>query len=300
MVEQDISRVLFPYNRVLISELSIEQGGLVRIGVDIPPSVTCLGLPHASPTDVTLALMQVGYAVTAASIPNLPPNFQYDALFLGHSIRYEQQEVGSVEINCRIKSRSLKEVNIATLDLQSLGVFRARLMCGIPTQAPIPLLDSLEAKGEKVSVDRIAEILDIYNGELQSDVVEMGYDSVSHAYEVAIRFLPYSEMRGLTHVSARQMTEALMKTAYCVAGHQAFLGNLPLTYEEFLERRLDFLTRYQDIMYRKLLVAGSVSLARCHIQIQGDACKVIFTHRPRAISDQKSFATGEMEFYLPA
>lgn len=145
----------------------------------------------------------------------------------------------------------------------------------------------------------MAEILSIYNGEKQSEVVALGYSPNDRVYEASVYFLPYAEVADLDHISARQMIEALMKVAYLAAGHQAFLGDLPIDYGKFLDSRLLFRTHGQNLRYRKLLAASSQSLVRCSLRVENNKGIVQFSHRPNATKEQESFATGQMTFYLP-
>lgn len=297
--EQEVSQLLSLYRTTHIREVSGDPTVSIRIKADIPSSVTCPELDHASPTDFTLTLMQMSYVTAGLSIPNLPPDFQHNALFLTHNSKYTLQRVGALEVSCHLKQLRKGAIDVAVLEMKSPGMLEARLICGIPKQEPPTVTESQGVRGEKLSQDQIAEILSIYNGEVQSDVVEVGYDPTNSSYEAAVRFQPYSEIATLTHVSAKQMIEALMKVAYCVGGHQAYLGNLSLSYPEFLKRRLDFLTSGHDLKYRKLLIAGSQSLVRCQLVVQENVGTLIFTNRPQATKEQESFATGRMSFYLP-
>lgn len=297
--EQEVSQLLSLYRTTHIREVSGDPTTSIRIKAEIPPSVTCPELDHVSPTDFTLTLMQMGYVTVGLSIPNLPPDFQHNALFLTHDSHYNQQRVETLEVDCRLKQLRRGVIDVAVLEMKSPGILEAQLICGIPRQEPQAVTESQSVQGEKLSQDQLAEILSIYNGEVQSDVVEVGYNPTNSSYETVVHFQPYSEAPTSTHVSAKQMIEALMKVAYCVGGHQAYLGNLPISYSEFLGRRLDFLTSDHSLKYRKLLTGGSQSLIRCQLFVQENGGTLVFTNRPQATKEQESFATGRMSFRLP-
>lgn len=300
MLSSEILRALPPYRATHVRGVSGHPSTSLQIKSQIPGSVTCPDLLHASPTDITLAVMQVGYVVGALSIPNLPPDYRYQALFLGHRVIYHNQDASVLEANCRMERLRSGTIDIGVFSINDPGFLSAELMCGIPRQEPPGVKECLTPLGTKLSRSQIDEILGVYTGELQSEIVEVGYDPSGQVYEAAVYFPPYSEIPDLTHVSARQMIEALMKAAYCGAGHQSRLGSFPLDYRDFLSRRLEFRTRAHDLRYRKLLIAGTQSLLRLQLSTEGDSCTVIFSHRPGAAKEEESFATGKMTFYLPA
>lgn len=300
MLSSEILRALPAYRVTHVQEVTGHPSTSLQIKAQIPRSVTCPDLRHASPTDITLAVMQAGYVVGALSIPNLPPDYRYQALFLGHRAIYHNQDTSVLEANCRMERLRPGAIDIGVISINSPNL-SVELMCGIPRQEPPGVKECLTPLSTKLSRSQIDEILGVYTEDLQSEIVEVGYDPSGQVYEAAVYFPPYSEIPDLTHVSARQMIQALMQAAYCDAGHQAYLGNFPLSYEEFLTRRLDFRTREHDLKYRKLLVAGTQSLLRFRLSVEGtNSCTVTFSHRPKVGKEEESFATGKMTFYLPA
>lgn len=301
MPKVEILRSLPPYRVTCVQEVEGDPRTTLQIKARIPRSVTCPDLLHASPTDITLAVMQIGYVVAALAVPDLPESYKYQVLFLTHRARYDAQNISSLDTKCRIR-RQLRQgaIDVGLFSIESPGVLEVELMCGLPKQEPPAAKEHLTPSGKQLNKSQVDEILAIYSGEMQSEIVEVGYDKEGQIYEAAVYFPSYSEIPELSHVSARQMIQALMQAAYCGAGHQAYLGNFPLTYEEFLARRLDFRTREHDLKYRKLLRAGTQSLLRFTLSVEDNTCTVIFSHCPGATKEEESFATGRMTFYLPS
>lgn len=149
--EQEISQLLSLYRTIHIREVSGDSTTSIRIRSDIPSSVTCPKLNHASPTDFTIALMQMGYVTASLSIPNLPPDFQHNALFLTHNSKYTLQKVGALEVSCRLKQLRKGVIDVAVLEMQSPGMLEAQLICGIPKQEPQAVTESQRVQGEKLN-----------------------------------------------------------------------------------------------------------------------------------------------------
>lgn len=299
MKESEILHALPAYRVAHIQEVSGDPHTTLRIKAGVPVSVTCPDLSHTSPADITLTVMQMGYVVAALSVSELPTDYRYQALFLGHRAIYHRQDTRSLAADCRMERLRPGTIDIGIISINDPGVLAAELMCGIPRQEPLAVKEQLIPAGEKVSQSLVNEILAIYNAEVQSAVTAVGYDVESRVYEAAVYLPPYAEIPDLSHVSARQMIQALMQAAYCGVGQQAYLGNFPLSYEEFLTRRLDFRTREHDLRYRKLLVAGTQSRLRFQLAPPlRNSCTVVFSHRPGVGKEEESFATGRMTFYL--
>ncbi|MBI2021968.1 hypothetical protein HYS93_03800 [Candidatus Daviesbacteria bacterium] len=295
----DFLTEFLPYRRNLLREVTGNTSQGLRIKAEIPPSVTCPDLEHISPSDITLAVMQGAYVLVFTAFKDLPKEYAYRALFLSHNGHYLDQDRGSLDSVFSLRQLRRGAVSALTIDIADPDCLGVQLTGGVFSEEPTAIVEDHLPKGQMVSTDQIVEILSIYRGEKQSEVIALGDSPEDGVYEAAVYFPPYNEVEDLDHVSARQMIEALMKVAYLVAGHQAFIGELPIDYRQFLDSRLLFRTQRHNLRYRKLLAAGSKSLLRCNLSIENNVGIFQFSHRPNVDREQESFATGQMRFYLP-
>lgn len=287
--------------RKLYIKSAIEKlpDGLV-LDVNTPFSQTCPDLAHISPSDFTLVSMQAAYMAVKQAVPDVPDNFTHAALFLGHKAEYSNQVItDSLRLTCTVKVARRGEFGLANVKLVAPGSLSKELTVGLVKDMPQAAIEDIMPNGQNLSKDFIDEVLNIYKGERQADVVGVGYDRDSNAHEVSVNFPQYSEIRDLRHVSAKQMIEAMMKAAYCAVANEAYSGNLSISYREFLDNRLNFRTKEHDIKYRKFLGFGTCSLLRIRLSFKDNTCTANFENRPGAEDKEKSFATGRMTFYLP-
>ncbi len=294
MANNEISRY-YQENRFFVEGVQKEEPGNYLVTARVPNSVTCPDLLHLSPSDFTLAIMQ---AAATAALREYSVKYP-DVLFLSHKAQYLDQDQSLLVLNCRLKTPRSGALSVLNIQLTGQGRFEGQLMGGIVKEMLKPVIENLEPIGIRVSQDQVTEVLSIYSGMKQSNVVAVGFDKESGSFEAAVYFPPYTEMTVLDHVSARQMIEALMKAAYCGAAHLAYSGELPINYEELLANRLIVRTLKHDIRYGKLLNPHTQSLLRFQISTEGNRATVHFTHRPNVSEQERSFATGRMVFYLP-
>ena len=286
------------YRNVYVREAVKLPDGLV-LDVNTPHSKTIPDLSHISPSDFTLVVMQAAYAAVKHSVPDVPDNFTHAALFLGHKAEYLDQSTGSFRLTSRAKVSRRGEFGLANVNLVAEGNLSEELTVGLVANTPQPASEDIEASGQVLSKDFVDEVLSVYNGERQADIVGVGYDEDTNAYEVSVNFLRYTEIGDLGHVSAKQMIESMMKAVYCGVGNEAYSGRLPINYREFLDNRLNFRTKGHDVRYRKFLSAGTCSLLKFRLSFENNTCTVNFEHRLKAEEKEKSFATGKMTFFLP-
>ena len=273
--------------------------GLV-LDINAPLSATIPDLQHISPSDFTLAIMQAAYMTVKHVIPKVPDNFMHTALFLGHKAEYLDQAAGSLRSTCTVKvARRGEFFGLANVRLVAPGSLSEELTVGLVKDMPLPAVEDIRPNGQTLSKDFTDEVLSVYRGENQANVVGVGYEADTNDYEVSINFPQYSEAQEQDHVSAKQMIEAMMKAAYCAVANEAYSGKLPISYREFLNNRLNFRTKGHDIRYRKFLGFGTCSLLRFRLSFKDNTCTVNFENRPDAEEAEKSFATGRMTFYLP-
>lgn len=286
------------YRKVYAKEAGKLPDGLV-LDINAPFSKTIPDLAHISPSDFTLVTMQVAYMAVKRAIPDVPDDFTHAALFLGHKAEYLDQDVGSLRATSTAKVARRGEFGLANVRLVAPGSFSEELTVGLVANMPKPVVENIRPNGQVLSEGFIDEVLSVYRGERQANVVAVGYEADSNAYEVSVNFPQYSEIGDLGHVSAKQMIEAMMKAAYCGVANEAFSGKLPISYREFLDNRLNFRTKEHDIRYRKFLGSGTRSLLRVKLSFKDNTCTANFENRPGAEDKDKSFATGRMTFYLP-
>lgn len=283
------------YVQKAIEKLS---GGLV-VDVNTPFSTTMPDLSHISPSDFTLVSMQVAYMAVKHAVPDVPDNFKHAALFLGHKAEYSNQSTGSLRLDCMVREARRGNFRIATVKLVAPDSLSEELTVGLVADMPQPSVENIGVNGQILSKDFADEVLSVYRGERQANVVGIGYEADTNAYEVSVNFPQYSEIGGLGHVSAKQMIEAMMKAVYCGVANEARSGKLAINYREFLDNRLNFRTKGHDIRYRKFLGSGTCSLLRFKLSFENNTCIANFENRPKAEEKEKSFATGKMTFYLP-
>lgn len=292
-------RHLPDYRRNCIQRVEQSGNNQIAISAVIPRSVSCLGLQHASPTDATLAMMQAAYITAGYSIENLPENFQYNGLFLGHQAQYVNQDASRVRWVCKTKSIVHSPIEAVRISIEDRTTVTVQLLGGIPQQEPKVYLETHNPEGIPISTALLEETLNIYTGEIQSQVMALGYNPNTDIYEAAIHFPKYSEIHDLEHVSAKQMIEGIMKAAYCAAAHKAYMGVFVMDYKKFLSRRLEFRTASQNIKYRKLLAFGSQSLLHFQFATKGKTGVFILSNPENMSDDEQPFATGSITFYLP-
>ena len=295
MESLDLSKL---YHNVYVREAVKLPDGLV-LDVNAPHSKTIPDLSHISPSDFTLISMQAAYMAVKHEVPNVPDNFMHAALFLGHKAEYSNQSTGSFRLTCTAKVVRRGEFGLANVKLVAPGSLSEELTVGLVANMPQPVVEDVRANGQDLSKDFIDEVLSLYRGERQANIVGVGYDADTNAYEVSVNFPKYSEIGDLGHVSAKQMIEAMMKAVYCAVANEASSERLPINYKEFLDNRLIFHTKGHDIKYRKFLGSGTRSLLRLRLSFEGNKCIVNFENRLDAEDKEKSFATGKMTFYLP-
>ena len=286
------------YHNVYVREAVKLPDGLV-LDVNAPYSKTMPDLSHISPSDFTLVSMQAAYMAVKQAVPDVPDNFTHAALFLGHKAEYSNQSTGSFRLTCTAKVVRRGEFGLANVNLVAPGSLSEELTVGLVANMPQPVVEDIKVNGQDLSKDFIDEVLSLYKGERQADVVGVGYENDTNAYEVSIHFPQYSEIGDLGHVSAKQMIEAMMKAVYCAVGNEAYFGKLPINYKEFLNNRLIFRTKEHDVKYRKFLGHGTCSLLRFRLSFKDNTCIANFENRLDAEDKEKSFATGKMTFYLP-
>ena len=287
--------------RKLYIKRTIEKlaDGLV-LEINTPFSKTCPDLAHISPSDFTLACMQASYMAVKQAVPDVPDNFTHAALFLGHKAEYSNQVItDALRLTCTVKVARRGEFGLANVKLVAPGSLSKELTVGLVANMPQAAVEDISPNGQALSKYFTDEVLNIYKGERQADVVDFGYDTDANAYETSINFPQYSEIEDLGHVSAKQMIEAMMKAVLCGAANEAYSEKLPINYKEFLNNRLNFRTKGHDIKYRKFLGFGTCSLLRFRLSFNDNTCTANFENRPRAEDKEKSFATGKMTFYLP-
>lgn len=263
-------------------------------------SQTCPDLQHISPSDFTLVTMQAACMAVKQAVPDIPDNFKDVALFLGHKAEYSNQVItDSLHLTCTVKVARRGEFRLANVNLVAPGSLSKELTVGLVANMPQAAVEDISLNGQVLSNDFTDEVLNIYKGERQADIVGVGYEPDSNAYEVSINFPRYSE-GDIDHISAKQMIEAMMKAVLCGAANEAYFGKLPMNYREFLNNRLNFRTKEHDIKYRKFLGSNTCSLLRFRLFFNDNSCTVNFENRLGAEEAEKSFATGRMTFYLPA
>ena len=283
------------YERRLIAEQYDNSDGTLDTCVLLPSSISWPTLSHISPSDITLGTMQVAYLCIGSQLTDLPENWQYNALLLRYKAQYINQDLKRLNIKSRVhKRRKGRESDLAIIKLEDPNIFLGEMTVGVFQHMNNGgVVEELFPLGHQISPSLVKEALDFYNGEQQSDVVALGQIGEGK-YEAAIKFSQYSEIKDLAHISAKQMLEALMKASLCAAADQAYKGNCPLSYEDFMLNRPLFRTDNHDISFTKLLKAGSQSLLRFSLRFERNKCIVDFC---RGDKEEDVFATGNMIFY---